>query len=110
MYVEKLVNTPFFLSKVIILIWLIILGVACTSSTKDVSTQPNTVATTEPSSSTGSLSPSPTVVSGPNGSAGVAPLPDLGPTELSSQRAYDHVKALSVDIGSRPTGTDGEKK
>ncbi len=109
-YVEKLINVPFIFLKGVILIALILLGVACTSSNKDVSTQPNPVVTTESSSSSGSLSPSPTVVSGPNGSAGTASLPDVGPMEPSAQRAYDHVKALSADIGSRPTGADGERK
>ncbi|MSQ15437.1 MAG: M20/M25/M40 family metallo-hydrolase [Dehalococcoidia bacterium] len=96
-----------------LLILLLALSIACTTDSR--SSLPSTAATEESSaSSTGANSPSPNLdgkTSGSHGTAaGTASLPDVGPAEPSGARAYEHVKALAVDIGSRPTGTDGERR
>ncbi|PYN71606.1 MAG: aminopeptidase, partial [Candidatus Rokuibacteriota bacterium] len=40
----------------------------------------------------------------------MTPTPGLGSPQFESARALQHVHALSVDIGIRAAGTDGEKR
>lgn len=61
----------------------------------------------------GSPEPTPTPTPEPTPTATAAPTPtpagpNIGPAEFDAARAFAHVEALTVDIGSRPAGSESE--
>ncbi len=108
MYADRLSILCFISLRGIVPVALIVLSLACTSPDENTSIPATALGTTE-SSDSETISSTPTAVSGSSAPPGTRTLPDAGPVAPSGQRAYEHVKELAVDIGSRPTGTDTER-